>query len=211
VGHGRPVVENKKPPVWGWRFLGNPALALSALASPDRRGRGKPEEEEIGGEAVHGGILADADVAAQEKWGRFFGTVPKNRPACIIRFPDIEGFIRMRLAAFALAVLASAAFAAPTGDGGKARAFSHDIKPGGVVEECLRLEAGRSRAFEWSADGPLDFNIHFHRGDDVNYPVKLNGQPKGNGRFTASSGEDYCWMWTARRPTRLTGTLGPEE
>ena len=51
----------------------------------------------------------------------------------------------------------------------------------------------------------------FHRGDNVTYPVKLNGQEKGRGRFTAKAGEDYCWMWTARRPTRLTGSLGPEE
>jgi hypothetical protein len=35
-------------------FLGILALDLPALASPDRRGRGKPEAEEIGGVAVHG-------------------------------------------------------------------------------------------------------------------------------------------------------------
>ncbi len=99
----------------------------------------------------------------------------------------------------------------PSGDDGKARSFTHELKPGGVAEECLRLAAGRSRSFEWTADGPLDFNIHFHHGDNVTYPVKLNGQAKGKGRFTAQAGEDYCWMWTARRPTRLTGTLGPEE
>jgi hypothetical protein len=35
VGHGRPVIENKKPPVCGWRFLGNPR-ARSARASFSR-------------------------------------------------------------------------------------------------------------------------------------------------------------------------------
>jgi hypothetical protein len=117
----------------------------------------------------------------------------------------------MRFTALAFALLAPAALAAMPGDGGKARSFTHDLKPGDVAEECLHLAAGKSRNFEWTADGPLDFNIHFHHGDDVTYPVKLNGQAKGQGRFTASAGEDYCWMWTARRPTRLTGTLGPEE
>lgn len=117
----------------------------------------------------------------------------------------------MRLTALAFALLSPAALAAATSTDGKARSFTHELKPGGVAEECLHLAAGRSRTFEWTADGPLDFNIHFHRGDDVTYPVKLNGQAKGKGKFTAQAGEDYCWMWTAKRPTKLTGTLGPEE
>jgi hypothetical protein len=117
----------------------------------------------------------------------------------------------MKPAALAFALLAPAALAAPVNDGGKAREFSHGLKPGGVAEECLRLEAGKSRTFEWSADAPVDFNIHYHRGNDVTYPVKANQQREGKGRFTASAGDDYCWMWTARGPTRVTGRLGPEE
>jgi hypothetical protein len=117
----------------------------------------------------------------------------------------------MRLAAIALALLAPACLAASTADGQGPRNFTHELKPGGIAEECLRMEAGKSRAFDWRSDGPLDFNIHFHQGDKVTYPVKLNGQDKGAGRFTAKAGEDYCWMWTAKRPTKLSGTLGPEE
>lgn len=109
------------------------------------------------------------------------------------------------------AFLPLAAPAAPMHDGGRARDFAHDLKPGGIAEECLRLEAGRSRSFTWSADGPVDFNIHFHQGDKVSYPVKANGRRKGGGRFTASAGEDYCWMWSAREAARVTGKLGPEE
>lgn len=120
----------------------------------------------------------------------------------------------MRLPALALALLAPAAFAAlaatPTG-GGKARDFSHTLKAGGIAEECLHLPAGKSRRFEWSSDAPVDFNIHFHRGNDVTYPVKLNGQRKGGGRFTAPAGEDYCWMWTAKSASTVTGSLGAEE
>jgi len=117
----------------------------------------------------------------------------------------------MRLPALALALLAPAVLAAPADTGGKAREFVHDLRPGAIAEECLRLEGGRSRAFEWTADGPVDFNIHFHQGDKVSYPVKLNAQRKGGGRFTANSGEDYCWMWTARVRAKVTGRLGPDE
>ena len=110
-----------------------------------------------------------------------------------------------------LALLPPVARAATPADGGKAREFAHDLKAGAVAEECLRLEAGRSRAFEWTSDVPVDFNIHFHKGDQVSYPVKADGQKKGRGRFTASAGEDYCWMWTARDAARVTGQLGAEE
>jgi hypothetical protein len=92
-----------------------------------------------------------------------------------------------------------------------ARAFEHTLQPGGVAEECARLEAGKSRAFEWDSDGPLDFNIHFHTGAEVTYPVKLGNQKKGQGKFTASASDDYCWMWTAKFPTKLTGKLLQEE
>ena len=84
---------------------------------------------------------------------------------------------------------------APAGDDGKARSFTHDLKPGGVAEECLRLEAGRSRVFEWKSDGPVDFNIHYHHGDKVTYPVKANtrrraraASPPGRTRTTAGCG-----------------------
>jgi hypothetical protein len=117
----------------------------------------------------------------------------------------------MRPAALAFALLASAAQAAPMDDGGKARDFSHELKPGGLAEECLHLAAGKSRSFQWASDGPVDFNIHYHQGDKVTYPVKLNGQKKGGGRFTARAGEDYCWMWSAKAPAKVTGNLGPEE
>ena len=43
------------------------------------------------------------------------------------------------------------------------------------------------------------------------YPVKANQQREGKGRFTATAAEDYCWMWTARGPAKVTGKLGAEE
>ncbi|MCW5592613.1 MAG: hypothetical protein KIS74_10990 [Burkholderiales bacterium] len=110
-----------------------------------------------------------------------------------------------------LCLLSCAALASPVDGGTNAREFSHDLEPGGVAEECLRLPAGKARRFEWSASAPVDFNIHYHRGNDVTYPVKANQQRDGKGRFTAAAAEDYCWMWTAKGATRITGKLGAEE
>lgn len=116
----------------------------------------------------------------------------------------------MRPAAILVALIPFASLAAPAGEG-NVREFSHDLKPGGVAEECLRLEAGRSRTFEWNSDSPVDFNIHYHQGEKVTYPVKANKQREGKGRFTSSAGEDYCWMWSTKFPARVTGRFGAEE
>jgi hypothetical protein len=89
------------------------------------------------------------------------------------------------------------------------RLFALDLKPGKVHEECLTIAKGANIDFEWSATQPVDFNIHFHRGDEVSYPVKADNARQKKGRFSPGAKEDYCWMWTAKSATRLTGRLNP--
>jgi hypothetical protein len=73
-------------------------------------------------------------------------------------------------------------------------------------EECLRIEAGEKRRYHWRASAPVDFNVHFHRGDEVVYPIKRDGMRGDGGTFVAKTGGDYCWMWTARNtPARIEG------
>jgi len=106
-------------------------------------------------------------------------------------------------AAFA-PLLACADEAAPNSPG----RFTVNLQAGGEHEECVRLESGEARHYYWRASGPVDFNIHFHRGDEVSYPVKREAMRGDGGTFTAKSGEDYCWMWTARdRPVKLEGRI----
>ena len=86
-------------------------------------------------------------------------------------------------------------------------ALEFRLEPGKVFEECLRLEKGQSRRYEWKSDAPADFNIHYHAGKDVHFPVKQDGVATGTGTFTAKSGEDYCWMWTARGALAVKGRI----
>jgi hypothetical protein len=75
-------------------------------------------------------------------------------------------------------------------------------------EECQRIEAGQKRAYSWKADAAVDFNIHYHHEPKVFYPVKRAATRGERGTFTARTGEDYCWMWTARdRPAKLEGAI----
>ena len=113
----------------------------------------------------------------------------------------------MKSLLLALAALGAAtlAHAAP----GSANAvIATTLEPQKIHEECIRLEPGEARRYHWKADAPVDFNIHYHRGADVIYPVKREGMRGDGGTFTAKSAEDYCWMWSARKATaKIEGAI----
>jgi len=116
--------------------------------------------------------------------------------------------VRMLAGALAGAgvLLAQAAAAQPA-----AQSFAHTIKAKGIAEECFRLPADASVGYAFDASGPVDFNIHFHRGNDVDYPVKADQVRQADARFVAPSAQEYCLMWTNRTaaPVAVSGTLSP--
>jgi hypothetical protein len=124
----------------------------------------------------------------------------------MLAYPAMKRLPRAR-AAFLLA----AAFLAPgygAADETSASAFSVTLEPKGMHEECARLEQGEKRNYYWRADRPVDFNVHYHRGEEAVYPVKRDAMRGDGGTFTAKSAQDYCWMWTARdRPTKVEGRI----
>ena len=86
--------------------------------------------------------------------------------------------------------------------------FSVTIEPKQMHEECVKLQSGEKRRYFWRADGPVDFNIHYHEGKDVFYPVKRDGMRGDGGTFTAKIAQDYCWMWTAKiAPAKVEGGI----
>jgi hypothetical protein len=113
----------------------------------------------------------------------------------------------MKRVAFLLAALAP--LLAPAADPPAAGTFNVSLEAKGMHEECMRLDRGEKRSYYWRADGPVDFNVHYHLDDKAVYPVKRDGMRGDGGSFVAKSAEDYCWMWTARdRPVRLEGRIG---
>ena len=93
--------------------------------------------------------------------------------------------------AFRLALLASLAIPGAL-LAGEATPFSVSLKPGEMHEECVRLEAGQKRDYSWKSDAPLDFNIHYHEGNKVSYPVERAAMRGDGGTFIAKIGQDYC-------------------
>ena len=88
-----------------------------------------------------------------------------------------------------------------------AKTFSKSLESGKVHEECVRLDKGQARRYEWKSSAKVDFNIHYHDGPEVFYPAKRDDVSKGRGRFKAKVAQEYCWMWTARAPATIEGRI----
>ena len=107
--------------------------------------------------------------------------------------------------------VAAILFACAVAAQGVAKPFTHTIPPRGIAEECFKLPGGQAIGYAFEVSAPVDFNIHFHRGNDVEYPVQRNQVGKAEDRFTAPSAENYCLMWTNGTSDTVTvnGRLSP--
>ena len=75
--------------------------------------------------------------------------------------------------------------------------FAHasTVAPGKFVELCGKLTKGQEIDWRFRADRPLDFNIHYHVGERVEFPEKRPAIAAHGARFTVPLDHDYCWMW----------------
>jgi len=116
--------------------------------------------------------------------------------------PKIPCLIALLAAGSALAAGSSTS----TSSGDK-HAFSATVSAGGVHEECVKLAKDESRRYQWSSNAAVDFNIHYHEGPEVFYPLKKDSVMKDRGTFKAKIAQEYCWMWTAKTPAKVEGQL----
>lgn len=68
-----------------------------------------------------------------------------------------------------------------------------------VAEVCGPLAAGSVVDWKLKSGSPLDFNIHFHQGDNVVYPTQEAGVTALEDRLTATEAQTYCWMLTNKQ------------
>jgi hypothetical protein len=84
--------------------------------------------------------------------------------------------------------------------------FTHSttVAAGKFVELCGKLPAGQQVRWQFDAGAPLDFNVHYHVGKDVVYPVQLNAVASGRDLLDVRLAQDYCWMWRNKSATPAT-------
>lgn len=70
------------------------------------------------------------------------------------------------------------------------------IKPGKFAEKCMAVTSKQKLEYQFTTSKPVNFNIHFHVGDAVYYPVKRDKTTGEADRFQPTKAkEDYCLMW----------------
>jgi len=102
-----------------------------------------------------------------------------------------KGIPPMKAASFTLLMV----LAMPALAGEGAGPYSFTLSGKAFDERCVQLEAGQTIHYRFRASAPIDFNIHYHRGSDVFFPVQKSGVREASGTFKAESAEGYCLMW----------------
>ena len=70
------------------------------------------------------------------------------------------------------------------------------VAPGKFAELCGKLPAGLKVRWDFEANAPLDFNVHYHVGKDVVFPSKMAATRKAKDVLDTQIEQDYCWMWS---------------
>ena len=78
------------------------------------------------------------------------------------------------------------------------------VAPSQSHEECLTLAADQSLLYSFKSSQPLDFNIHYHQGDAVTYPVQQKAVSRSFNGFSAPLEQTYCLMWINRSSAPAT-------
>lgn len=107
--------------------------------------------------------------------------------------------ISNNIAAFLLAAVSSAAHAEVTEiqwDSAGRFEKTTILQPGKFAELCGKLSKGQKVAWSFKSDEPVNFNIHYHEGESVTYPVKQTDSTAAEGSLDVSQPQEYCWMWS---------------
>lgn len=82
---------------------------------------------------------------------------------------------------------------------------SLNLRAAEVHESCHELAAGMKLNYSFQSSSETLFNIHYHDGKVVSYPVAKQKTSGRNGTLTADSSRSYCLMWS--NPQTITLTL----
>jgi len=77
------------------------------------------------------------------------------------------------------------------------------LNPLKVHEECMELQPKDVLSYSFNASGPVDFNIHFHEGEKISYPVSRKNISGHEGNYSPAKEQIYCLMWTNVQKTTV--------
>ncbi len=69
-----------------------------------------------------------------------------------------------------------------------------------IKEECLLLNKHQQLQFSFKSSDPVHFNIHYHTGKEVYYPIAEQLTPEFKPTvFSAPETQTYCLMWSNKQ------------
>lgn len=145
-------------------------------------------------------------------WPRFMykpGTPPPTHTTMpTLRHPNLKRLLAAIFLAMTALPTRAEIVAIAFGDDQR---FSHrfEVAPGKFAEACGPLLREAAVQWRFSASRPLDFNIHYHEGKAVTYPVKRAASAGASGTLRVAVDKPYCWMWknTTTQPASVTVEL----
>ena len=69
------------------------------------------------------------------------------------------------------------------------------VAPAKFAEVCGKLSKGQAIAWSFRGQQSMNFNIHYHEGKKVVFPIKQSNTASLEGTLTVPVDQDYCWMW----------------
>jgi len=74
------------------------------------------------------------------------------------------------------------------------------ILPAGEFhEECMELTKRQRLAYSFRSAAPVEFNIHYHIGNKIHYPVLKKSIAALTGTYAPKRPDGYCMMWSNQR------------
>jgi len=71
-----------------------------------------------------------------------------------------------------------------------------NVSAGGQHEECFYVDNGISITYQYKTSSPLDFNLHYHDDNGMNYLVELpKSSSNSNSVEQLVQKQVYCLMW----------------
>jgi hypothetical protein len=77
------------------------------------------------------------------------------------------------------------------------------LNPSKIHEECMELQRGDVLFYSFKASGPVAFNIHFHEGENISYPVSRKNITSYEGKYSPAKEQMCCLMWTNVQKTAV--------
>ena len=70
------------------------------------------------------------------------------------------------------------------------------LQPGKIHKDCFSLQPHQQVQYNFKLERPGKFNLNYHRGKDVLYPIRSESVSEQKGNYVAAVAREYCLMWS---------------